>query len=93
MEKARRDNLLACTKAWSEAQQIRELIAEIERRAGSANDPGPVDIQTWLSWAGGVAEELDPLTKGLASFLLNHEKVAEEAARTDPRPTFAFGYS
>jgi hypothetical protein len=93
MEKARRDNLLACTKAWSEAQQIRELIAEIERRAGSANDPGPVDIQTWLSWAGTVADELDPLTEGLASFLQNHEKVAEEAARTDPRPTFGFGYS
>lgn len=67
IEDARRQRqaLLADAESWSQAQRLREYIAHISKAATkdstSPSHQGP--IETWMEWANGVANELDPSTR------------------------------
>lgn len=88
MEKARRENLVATTEAWTTAERIRHLVAEVERRVASTSTAASDEVQTWIAWATGVANDLDPLAAGLDKLLQKHQQVAD-AAEKPP----AYGYN
>ncbi len=66
-EEARFQKLEADVAAWTKAQQIRAYVDAVRT---AHNEPGRVlpgnDLDNWLEWAEGRANELDPLTRSSA---------------------------
>lgn len=81
MEKARRENLVATTEAWTTVGRIRHLVAEVQRRVASTSSAASDEVQTWIAWATGVADDLDPLAAGLDKLLQKHQQVADAAEK------------
>jgi hypothetical protein len=81
VEKARRENLFATADALDRATRIRKLIAEIERRATSGNEPVAKDMSAWIGWATQVADETDPLEAGMGKLLQTHDDVGHAVGR------------
>ena len=76
------------TEAWTTAERIRHLVAEVERRVASTSTAASDEVQTWIAWATGVADDLDPLAAGLDKILQKHQQVADAAEKVP-----AYGYT
>lgn len=64
LESKKRDHLIKCSKEWREAEDLRQFIRKIEE----SNDKSEKVIE-WLKWSRSQLNELDPLTKGVESFI------------------------
>jgi DNA-binding FrmR family transcriptional regulator len=60
-ERARQKGLLRMAKDRRHARDILELIAAVREEHGGATLPP--DMETWVTWASGVADRLDPLKR------------------------------
>ena len=90
MEKARRENLVASTTEWVQAERIWKLVAAVEQRAAIDEAADSGETAAWVAWAMRVADELDPLGGGLDTLLAKHREVAEKAGALQPHN--AYGY-
>ena len=69
IENKRREGLINAAGILETSRQIRNLISHIE-----LSDSKTEDIESWLVWAKGVADELDPINR-LEKLLNEHEKL------------------
>jgi len=90
MEKARRENLVASTTEWVQAERIRQLVAAVEQCAAIDEAVDASETAAWVAWAMRVANELDPLGGGLDVLFAKHRKVAEEAGAPEPHNVFRY---
>jgi hypothetical protein len=66
----RRKRLVADTKAWRLAANIRAFIKVVlDRRAQCLDAESAPQFDDWLNWATGEAERIDPLSKPLAELI------------------------
>ena len=64
IKKAKLDALLSDAEAWRVANNLRDYIERVRDAAGELADAP--NFQTWLHWAIGEADKLDPITSGRA---------------------------
>ena len=90
MEKGCRENLVASTTEWAQAERIRELVAAVEQRAVIDEAVDASETAAWVAWAMRVANELDPLGGGLGALLAKHRKVAEAVGAPEPHGAYRY---
>ncbi|NPD68289.1 hypothetical protein HN018_19280 [Lichenicola cladoniae] len=82
---ARRDDITAAARSFSDAGLVCRLIEAVEMR-GKADGLLP-PLEAWLQRAREVAVGLDPLSDGLEQMVDRHDRTAaEEAERKKPAP-------
>ena len=65
IEMDRRNQLVAETRAWRQASDIRAYIkAQLARRKASTEAERLAALETWASWALAEADRIDPLLRG-----------------------------
>lgn len=78
-EKARRERLVAQLKGWSQANALRQIIAEVRQRCGTDANAWPsAGVSHWLHWAEGMLRRLDPFLNGyFADALIDDDAEAD----------------
>lgn len=69
LEEKRRKDLENQAANWIKAQQLREYIFAVEKRAefNIANGHHVIGLEKWITWARQHADRIDPLSSGLPS--------------------------
>jgi hypothetical protein len=66
---------------------------EVGGHAASNEDGVSEAVRSWITWANGVADALDPLAAGVARLLQKHQQVAEEGGRPEERFRYSYGHT
>jgi hypothetical protein len=73
--KKRADDLLGKAEAWHRAEDLREYIHAIERRATGDGIDQDSDLRQWLDWARDYIATIDPLMEGASNGVLYAPKI------------------
>jgi hypothetical protein len=67
-EIGRREQLATQLKGWSQANALRQIIAELQQRRGTDSNVWPsAGVTHWLHWAEGMLRRFDPFLNGYFS--------------------------